>query len=213
MIIAKTRDTGTGAARACRRRGLVPCIVYGKGIDSLPISLEASELRKLVAKGMGHIYKLKVQDADFDDNIMLQAVDRNPLTGEIIHLDLHRISLEDEIRLEVPVMVLGEEEITGDELVLQRQIREVTVECLPKDIPSQFTVDVSEMEIGETFLVGDLPVPEGVKIITDPEEVVAVLLVSRMEIEEEEVEELEEEVAAEEAEEVATDDEEPEPEN
>lgn len=189
VIIARTRSTGTGAARALRRQGLIPGVVYGKDIDSLPISLAAAELRKITAKGMGHIHRLKVEDTGLDDNIMIQAVDRNPLTGDIIHMDLHRISLEDKIRLEVPIVLVGEEEITGRGLILQRQLREVSIECLPVNIPSDFTVNVTEMEHGETLLAGDLTIPDDVRLVTAPEEVVAVVLVSRITAEEADEEE------------------------
>ncbi len=188
LITAETRDTGTSAARALRRQGLVPAIVYGKGIDSVPVSLKSGELRKLLAKGVGHIYKLVVKDAGLNDNIMIQSIDTNPITGEIIHMDLHRISMEELIRLEIPIVLVGEEAITLKELILQRQLREVTVECLPANIPSEFTIDVSDMDHGDTLLAGDLPLSDDVKLVTDPEEVVAVI-VGAMMLEEEEVEE------------------------
>lgn len=186
VITARTRNTGTSAARACRRLGLVPAIVYGKGIDSVPISLESAELRKLVAKGMGHIHRIKVEDTGLNDNIMVQSIDRNPITGEIIHMDLHKISMEEKIRLEIPIVLFGEEAVAARGLILQRQLREVSVECLPADIPSEFTVNVAEMDHGETLLAGDLPIPDDVRLITAPEEVVAVVLVPKMTVEEEE---------------------------
>ena len=136
VITARTRDTGTSAARACRRQGLVPGIVYGKGIDSIPIALTAAEVRKLLAKGMSHIHRLKIENADFDHTVMVQAVDRNPISDEVIHIDFHRISMQDKVRIEVPIILIGEEEIASRGLVLQRQLRELTVECLPADIPS-----------------------------------------------------------------------------
>ena len=123
VITAKTRETGTSAARACRRVGLVPGIVYGKGIDSVPVALSSSETRKLLAKGMSHIHRLKIEGTDFNDRIMVQSVERNPLTGEIIHIDLHRISMEDKVRLEVPIVLTGEEKIASVGLILQRQLR------------------------------------------------------------------------------------------
>jgi large subunit ribosomal protein L25 len=179
VITAKTRETGTSAARACRRVGLVPGIVYGKGIDSVPVALSSSETRKLLAKGMSHIHRLKIEGTDFNDRIMVQSVERNPLTGEIIHIDLHRISMEDKVRLEVPIVLTGEEKIASVGLILQRQLREATVECLPNDIPSQFTFDVSNMGAGDTLLAGDLPIPDEVRLVTAPEEVVAVIVAPR----------------------------------
>lgn len=179
VIVAKTRDTGTSAARACRRQGLVPGIVYGKRIDSIPITLGSAELRKLLAKGMSHIHRLKIEGANFEDRIMVQAIDRNPLTGEIIHIDLHRISMEDKVRLEVPIVLIGEEQLASTGLILQRQLREAAIESLPTDIPSQITFDVSDMQTGDTLLAGDLPIPDDVRLVTAPEEVVAVVVAPR----------------------------------
>lgn len=179
VITARTRDTGTSAARACRRQGLVPGIVYGKGIDSIPIALTAAEVRKLLAKGMSHIHRLKIENADFDHTVMVQAVDSNPISDEVIHIDFHRISMQDKVRIEVPIILIGEEEIASRGLVLQRQLRELTVECLPADIPSGVTFDVSQMEPGDTLSAGDLPVPKEVRLLTAPEEVVAVVVAPR----------------------------------
>ncbi|MGI6621005.1 MAG: 50S ribosomal protein L25 [Bacillota bacterium] len=184
VITAKTRDTGTSAAKACRRQGLVPGIVYGKGIEPVPVALSSSEVRRLLSKGMSHIHRLKIEDAGFDDRVMVQSVDRNPLTGEIIHIDLHRISMEEKVRLEVPIALTGEEEIASRGLILQRQAREVTVECLPADIPSHITADVSGMQAGDTLLVGDLAVPEEIRLLTSPEEVVAAVVAPRLAAEE-----------------------------
>lgn len=197
VIVAKTRDTGTSAARACRRQGLVPGIVYGKRIDSIPITLGSAELRKLLAKGMSHIHRLKIEGANFEDRIMVQAIDRNPLTGEIIHIDLHRISMEDKVRLEVPIVLIGEEQLASTGLILQRQLREAAIESLPTDIPSQITFDVSDMQAGDTLLAGDLPIPDDVRLVTSPEEVVAVVVAPRRAAEEADAEEAADEAAGE----------------
>ncbi|HHX11076.1 MAG TPA: 50S ribosomal protein L25 [Firmicutes bacterium] len=197
VIVAKTRDTGTSAARACRRQGLVPGIVYGKGIDSIPITLGSAELRELLAKGMSHIHRLKIEGANFEDRIMVQAIDRNPLTGEIIHIDLHRISMEDKVRLEVPIVLIGEEQLASTGLILQRQLREAAIESLPTDIPSQITFDVSDMQAGDTLLAGDLPIPDDVRLVTSPEEVVAVVVAPRRAAEEADAEEAADEAAGE----------------
>lgn len=197
VIVAKTRDTGTSAARACRRQGLVPGIVYGKGVDSIPITLGFAELRELLAKGMSHIHRLKIEGANFEDRIMVQAIDRNPLTGEIIHIDLHRISMEDKVRLEVPIVLIGEEQLASTGLILQRQLREAAIESLPTDIPSQITFDVSDMQAGDTLLAGDLPIPDDVRLVTSPEEVVAVVVAPRRAAEEADAEEAADEAAGE----------------
>lgn len=186
VISAKTRSTGTGAANACRRQGLVPAIVYGKGIDSIPVSLGPGEIKKIMGKSLGHIHRIKVEDANLDDNVMVQSIDRNPMTGDIIHMDLHKISLTEKVKVEIPIVFIGEEELTKQGLVLQRQLRDVSVECLPGDIPGEFVVNVSDLNHGDTVLAGELEVPGDVRLIAAPEEVVAVVVAPRTVSEEEE---------------------------
>ncbi len=189
VILAKTRGTGTGASKACRREGLVPAIVYGKGMDSVPIVLGPGAIRKIMGRSLGHIHRINVEDVGLDDNVMVQAIDRNPVTGDIIHMDLHKISLTEKVKVEIPLVFVGEEELTKQGLILQRQLRDVSVECLPGDIPGEYTVNVANMNHGDTVLAGDLEVGEEVRLITLPEEVVAVIVAPRAATEEEEAEE------------------------
>ncbi len=189
VILAKTRGTGTGASKACRREGLVPAIVYGKGMDSVPIALGPGEIRKIMGRSLGHIHRIKIDDVGLDDNVMVQAIDRNPVTGDVIHMDLHKISLTEKVKVEIPLVFVGEEELTKQGLILQRQLRDVSVECLPGDIPGEYTINVANMNHGDTVLAGDLETGEEVRLITPPEEVVAVIVAPRAATEEEEAEE------------------------
>lgn len=199
VILARTRDVGTGAAKALRRDGQVPAVLYGKEVDSVPIAINSKEMKKIMSKSLGHIHKIMVEDLGLEGNVMVQAIDRNPITGEVIHVDLHRISLTDKVKVEVPVVIVGEDELTKEGLVLQRQLRDISVECLPGDIPTEFEVDVSHLNLGDTVLAGELQVPEGVKIMTPPDEVVVVVVAPRTVVEEEVAEEeVEEEMKVEE---------------
>lgn len=199
VILARTRDVGTGAAKALRRDGQVPAVLYGKEVDSVPIAINSKEMKKIMSKSLGHIHKIMVEDLGLEGNVMVQAIDRNPITGEVIHVDLHRISLTDKVKVEVPVVIVGEDELTKEGLVLQRQLRDISVECLPGDIPTEFEVDVSHLNLGDTVLAGELEVPEGVKIMTPPDEVVVVVVAPRTVVEEEVAEEeVEEEMKVEE---------------
>ncbi|HOB30926.1 MAG TPA: 50S ribosomal protein L25 [Bacillota bacterium] len=202
VILARTREVGTGAAKALRRNGQVPAILYGKDIDSVPIALDSKEMRKILSQSMGHVHKIKVEGLGLEGSVMVQAIDRDPITGNIIHIDLHKISMTDVVKVEVPVIVVGEEKLAEQGLVLERLVREISVECLPGDIPNEFVIDVSDLQVGDTILVGEIEVPEGVKITTPPDEVVVVVSVPRMVLEEEEEEEEELEIEILEGEEV-----------
>ena len=194
VLLARTRNVGTGAAKALRRAGQTPAVLYGKGIDSVPIAIDSKQMRKIMSQSLGYIHKIMVEDTGLEGNAMVQAIDRDPITGEVIHIDLHRISLTDKIKVEVPVTVIGEDNLTKQGLVLQRQIRDISVECLPGDIPTEFEIDVSHLDFGDTILAGDLKMPASVKIMTPPDEVVLVIVAPRTVIEEEVEEVAEEEV-------------------
>lgn len=196
-IVVKTRSVGKGAARSCRRKGLVPAILYGKGMDSVAVALDASAIKELLGKKKGHIHHIVVEDPRLEADVMVQDVEKDPLTGKIIHVDLHKISLTDKIRSDVPVIVLGDEELEKRGLILQRQLREIQVECLPKDLPENITVNVSGFNPGDVVTAGELKLPEGVRMITSPSEVVAVVLTPKSaEVEETPAKEAEEKESA-----------------
>lgn len=198
-VRASRRGTGKALAKDCRKAGLVPAVVYGKSIEPVAISLDQEGVRQLLRYSRGQVHNLIVEDPHFEGAVMIQDVSYEPVTGEIIHIDLHRISLTDNVKAEVAVDVSGEEAIEKRGLLVQRQSRVITVECLPAEMPAVFEVDVTKLQPGDSISAGDLIMPEGVKLITPPTEVLVVVLAPRaVEEEEEETEEAEGEVAADE---------------
>ncbi len=203
-VRACRRGTGKALAKDCRKAGLVPAVVYGKTIEPIAISLDQEALKRLLRYSRGQVHNLIVEDPHFEGDVMIQDVSYEPVTGEIIHIDLHRISLTDRVKAEVAVDVRGEESIEKRGLLLQRQSRVVTVECLPTEMPAVFEVDVTDLQPGDSISAGDLVMPEDVRLVTLPTEVLVVILapkaVEEEEEEEEETEGAEEEVAADEPE-------------
>jgi len=178
-IIVKIRKTGKGAARACRRQGLIPAVIYGKNMEPISVSLDAKATKSIFGKRQGHIHHVKLEDSRFEGDVMVQDVEREPFTGKVIHLDLHRISLKEKVRTEIPIVIVGESDLEKRGLILQRQLREVLVECLPQDIPENFTVDVSRLNPGETVTCGELQIPKEVRLMTPPHEVVVVAVTAK----------------------------------
>jgi large subunit ribosomal protein L25 len=198
VVLLRKRDTGTGAARALRRTGKLPAVVYGKGIEPLAVFLDARESRKILSKPRGYIHRFEVEDSDLKGNVMVQDVEYDAIKGYPVHMDLHRISMTDEVKVEVSIVLNGEEALSKRGLLLQRQLREVSVECLPTDIPESIEVDVSNFNVGDTITAGDLKIPENVKLLTLPAEVVTVVLSPRAaDVEKTEAEDTDEEVTAE----------------
>jgi large subunit ribosomal protein L25 len=198
-ITAQPReDFGKNCSRRLRRSGRVPAIVYGGGGPPIPIVVDPKGLLSIVQSEAGHtaIFNLEIQGRA-PARVMLKDWQLEPVRGQLLHLDMVRIAKDAKLKLKVPVHVTGEPKgvkVQGG--VFEFVLREVEVECLPDDIPEHVTVDVSELLIGRHLRVSDLPIGGEVKVLTDPERVVAHVVTLRVE-EEKPAEAVAEVVAAE----------------
>ena len=184
--------TGKGGARRVRQDGLVPGVVYGKGIDTLNLRVDPKALETAIAteSGWNTLITLK-GDGPFDGKVViLKDWQVDPIRRDILHVDFQTINLKQKIYVEVPVHTVGksEGEKAGGRLQLVRH--ELEVYCLPDNIPASFEVDVSAMNIGDVVHVEDIEVPEGVEIPHDVN--FTVVTVVGVKPEEEETEEVEE---------------------
>jgi large subunit ribosomal protein L25 len=188
---------GSRSARRLRRTGRVPGTVYGGGEDPLSFDVDSRELRNALAQG-GAVLDLQLDDGA-GTPVVLKELVRHPVNGATMHLDLLRVRLDVAIQANVTVELTGAEDSPGvkEGGVLEHSTREVTVEALPTSIPDSIQHDVSEMNIGDTLLLGALAVPEGVTLVDDPETLIASLSAPRLQVEEEPEIEAETEVVGE----------------
>ena len=169
-------ERGKNAARRVRTTGMVPAILYGGRRDSVALTVNAKQVSRILRSETGHntIFALHVADGQ-EERAMLKDWQIDPLSGSLLHVDLLRIAMDVRMRVRVPVHTFGEPE--GVKLqggIFETVTREVEVECLPGDIPEEFRVDVSGLTIGKQLRAGDLPIdPQKVKLITDPQRVLA----------------------------------------
>src|SRR5437588_12061331 len=175
---------GSRAARRLRHEGKVPGVVYGGGDDPLCFEVASRDLRLALAHA-GAVLELSIDGAK-PTPVVLKELVRHPLTGEATHLDLLRVRLDQAIHATVVVHLTGAEDAPGvkEGGVLEQIIREVTIEALPNDIPDVIEHDVSGLVIGDTVTVEALAAPSGVKILDEPETVVASLTPPRLQVEE-----------------------------
>lgn len=161
--------TGKGISRQLRAKGLIPGIVYGKGMDSQSVSLNPKELTAAIAGEGGHNNLITLKGADGLNGKVVIVADlfRDPLKGTPLHVDLHSINLAEKIKVAVPVNIVGTAAgmIAGGLLDVAKHT--IEVECLPTQIPEHIDVDVTELTIGHSIHVGDLVAPAGVKILDD----------------------------------------------
>lgn len=169
------RDVEDESPRRLRASGVIPGIVYSKGSPAQPVKIKRDELVKFLRARQAGMMEIGLPGGA-TRLVLLQQVQRSPLTGEVLHVDFRQVSLQEPVRTQVPVVVTGEEELLKSQAVLQHQLREVEVESLPQDLPDEVKVDVSQLSIGDQVRAGDLKLPAGVSLLTDADEIVLLLL-------------------------------------
>ena len=194
---APREERGKHAARRTRRTGQVPAVLYGGKHEPIAMAVNARQIARILRSETGHNTIFTVQISGHkDERAMLKDWQVDPVSGALLHVDLLRIAMDVRMRVKVPVHTFGEPE--GVKLqggIFEMVTREVELECLPADIPEEFKVDVSGLTIGKQLRAADLPIdPNKIKLVTDPQRVLAHVVVLKKE----------EEVAAPEAAAVAT---------
>jgi len=201
LEVTRRDPAGSRAARRLRGEGLVPGVVYGGGNDPIPFQVESRVLR-LALSLAGAVLDLSV-DGEDSTPVVVKELTRHPVTGAAIHVDLLRVRLDRPIQATVTLELIGTDEAPGvkEGGVLEHVTRELTIEALPTDIPDSIQHDVSEMVIGDTVTLEQVTAPEKVKLMDDPETVIATLTPPRLQVEEEPEIEEETELVGEEGEE------------
>jgi large subunit ribosomal protein L25 len=172
---AQPRTPGTkNDARRVRRQGKVPAVVYGAGKQALPVSVDPRQVSRILRSQTGHntVFDLSV-DGD-RTKAMIVDWQYEPIKGALLHIDLKRIAMDQKLKVNVPIELVGEAAgVTQQGGIMEQILREVEVECLPGDIPNAIELNVSELTFGMVLRVSDLPKNDKVKFLTDPEQPVA----------------------------------------
>jgi large subunit ribosomal protein L25 len=183
-VEAKPRDDrGKNAARRMRRQGHVPAVLYGGDGKSITLAVNTKQLAAIMRSESGHNTIFRVKLPTGDQPVMLKDWQVDPLLGSLLHVDLLRVAMDVRMHVMVPVHTFGEPQ--GVKLqggIFEMVTREVEIECLPSDIPGEIRVDVSELMIGKQLRAGDLPMDAAkIKLVTDPQRVVAHVVALRAE--------------------------------
>jgi large subunit ribosomal protein L25 len=201
-IVVKTekrQGLGTNAARRLRAQGFVPAVLYGESMDTTALVLNKKDIVQILRleSGENTIFKVAVGADTYD--AMIKEIQVNPATDELQHVDLIRISMDKPIKVTVPVEHHGEPiGVKTEGGFVDFITREVEVECLPRDIPESLDIDISELHINQSYKVAGMAVPDGVKVLTDPNTVLVLISMPHKEEEPFPGEKPEGEVAAEE---------------
>jgi large subunit ribosomal protein L25 len=200
-VTART-ETGKNACRRIRAAGKVPANVYGLGLAPFSVSVDPRRVEDVLKMGSGRntIFRLALAGGTETRDVMLREMQRDPVSGKLVHVDFARVDLEKPVTVDVPVLLEGiAEGVKNEGGIMDFVQRSIQVSCLPLAIPESLAIDVSGLHLNQHVAVSDLRVDEGVTILDDPSSIIAVVVASRAEIAEEAaVEEPEEEEGAEE---------------
>lgn len=174
QIEAEPRVALGKKVKALRRAGVTPIHVYGRSAESLSLQAETHALARALG-AVGQTSPLTVKADGQEHFVMAQHVQRHPVTERLLHVDFIRVSRTERVQAVVPLRFEGESlGARADGASLSEDLREITVEALPTDIPQALAVDLSALETPDSaILAGDLPLPAGVTLITDPAAYVA----------------------------------------
>ena len=192
-------DLGTGSSRRLRRQGKVPAIIYGGGRKPRAVVLDHARLLREMEQEAFYTSILTLTLGEVSQPVVVKDLQRHPSRRQVLHLDFLRIREDEKISLNVPLHFLG-----GDVAVGVReqggevsvQLTEVEVSCLPKDLPENIEVDISELELNQRLHLTDIEIPQGVELpalVQDLDPSIVTIIPRRRE-EEDEVPELEEEL-------------------
>ena len=187
-LSATKRDLLGKKVRFLRRQGLTPANIYGRDVKSIPVQIDTTSLKQIIAKaGTSSLVTLSISGEKKPVSIIMRGIQRDPLTHELLHVDLYQVQMESKIKLEIPIELVGESPAVKDlDGILIQNLSSVDIECLPAHIPYSFEVNIGQLtEIDQALYVRDLARSEAVDVLTDPDKVIALVTGRRaMEIEE-----------------------------
>ncbi|MCJ8500460.1 50S ribosomal protein L25/general stress protein Ctc [Desulfatitalea alkaliphila] len=199
-LSGETRTTkGNGPARAMRREGRVPGVLYGPKTEPVMLSLATRDLEDILKKGgLGRsVFDLKLDEGARTKTVMIKEMQTHPISRAFLHVDLYEVAMDRQIRVNVPVITTGKSAGVEEGGMLEIIRRELEVLCLPNQIPDSFTIDISDLGIGDSVHVEEIETGEGVEIPHDVNFTILTVASPQRAVEEEEAEEGEEGEAAE----------------
>jgi len=207
-IKTSTRDVLGKKTRFMRREGTTPTHLFGHGIKSLPLQCDTAELRRIIARaGMTRLIALEVEGDKEPRSVFIREIQREPCSGELLHVDFYQVKRTEKIRVDVPIILIGEAPAMKEKgRTLTHSLTSLSVESLPDKLPPHIEIDLSSLEeVEQAIFVRDITLSPDVTVVTDPDQMV--VRVSEARVVEEEVvaeaevpeEELAEEAKAEEA--------------
>lgn len=156
---------GRAAARKLKARGVIPAIIYGGRNKPQPLQVSARDVNAMLSHASGEniLVELEIDGEESNRSALVQEIQHSPVGGDILHIDFHAVSMDEKIHAEVPLEAIGiANGVKNFGGLLEQSLRTLAVECLPRDLPDRITVDVSNLNIGDSIHVRDIQMPDGV---------------------------------------------------
>jgi large subunit ribosomal protein L25 len=178
-VTAQVREkAGKGVARSLRRNKMVPAVLYSHG-KSMPIAMGSKDMTKVLnTEGGEHALLTLTLDGAKDAKermALIKDYQVDPIKGDLIHVDLMEVAMDEKVRVPIAVHVVGSAAGVKEGGILQLALRELEIECLPSQIPDSIEVNVSALKVNESLHVRDVAMPEGVRILSEPEATVVTI--------------------------------------
>lgn len=185
-LTAKIREKTGKKAKALRRQGIVPAVLYGKGKESACLEIGHREFRRALREaGESTVVKLKIVDENGKEkikNVLIYSVEKDPLTDRFAHVDFYEVRMDEKRTASIPLVFVGEAPATKQGGTLVKNKQEIEVKALPKDLPRQIEIDISSLKtLEDRILVSSIKPIEGVEILTPKEEIIALVAPPRKE--------------------------------
>ncbi|MBA7486305.1 General stress protein CTC [subsurface metagenome] len=194
-LLATTRETLGKKVRFLRRQGITPVHLFGHNVESVALQCDTAQLKCVLAQtGQTRLISLKVDEAKKPRNVVIREVQREPRTSELLHVDFYQVSMAEKIRVEVPIVSIGEAPaLKSKENFLLQELNSLSVECLPGEIPNRVDIDLTSLtEVGQAIHVKDIMLDKEGTVLNNPEQLVAKISARHIEkLVEEEKEEVE----------------------
>ncbi|MDR2596891.1 MAG: 50S ribosomal protein L25 [Treponema sp.] len=182
VLQAKNREKkGSAESRRMRRSGRIPAVLYGRSGKSISIDLEAVDFIKNT-KGISEstIVKVEVDGKSYD--AFVKDTQRNIIDGNILHIDFYEVESGIVLRAKVSIILHGNPIGVREGGMLENPVHEIEVECLPKDLPERIELDIAGLKANQSIHVRDIPLADGVKLISNPDQVVALVKFAKAEV-------------------------------
>src|SRR6266581_1336703 len=165
-------NVGRSGVRKLRARGIIPAVIYGGKVKPQPLQVAARDINAIMSHASGEnvLVDLEITGEKSNRAALVQEVQHSPVRGEIVHVDFHAISMDETIQAEIPLEAIGTPvgvKTFGG--LLEQSLRSLAIECLPRDLPDRITVDVSQLNIGDSIHVREIQLPSGVAAKVPPD--------------------------------------------